>query len=44
MQAQVTKLDFTGQNFFCGIDMHKKSWANPRPANNGFAIHSTIPE
>lgn len=27
MQAQVTKLDFTGQNFFCGIDMHKKSWA-----------------
>ena len=27
MQAQVTKLDFTGQNFYCGIDMHKKSWA-----------------
>lgn len=27
MQSQVTKLDFTGQNFFCGIDMHKKSWA-----------------
>ncbi len=27
MQAQSKKLDFTGQNFFCGIDMHRKSWA-----------------
>jgi transposase len=27
MQTQSKKLDFTGQNFFCGIDMHKKSWA-----------------
>ena len=27
MQAQIKKLDFTGQNFFCGIDMHRKNWA-----------------
>lgn len=27
MQAQIKKLDFTGQRFYCGIDMHKKSWA-----------------
>lgn len=27
MQTQSKKLDFTGQNFFCGIDMHRKSWA-----------------
>jgi transposase len=27
MQTQSKKLDFAGQNFFCGIDMHKKSWA-----------------
>ena len=27
MQAQIKKLDFTGQKFYCGIDMHKKSWA-----------------
>lgn len=24
---QVKKLDFTGQSFFCGIDVHKKSWS-----------------
>ena len=23
---QVTKLDFSGQKIFCGIDVHKKSW------------------
>lgn len=27
MQAQIKKLDFAGQNFFCGIDMHRKNWA-----------------
>jgi transposase len=25
--TQAKKLDFTGQNIFCGIDVHKKSWA-----------------
>jgi len=27
MQTQSKQLDFTGQKFFCGIDMHRKSWA-----------------
>lgn len=27
MQQQINKKDFTGQNFYCGIDMHKKTWA-----------------
>lgn len=27
MQTQSKKLDFTGQNIFCGIDMHRKNWA-----------------
>ena len=27
MQTQSKNLDFTGQNFFCGIDMHRKNWA-----------------
>src|ERR1019366_7913268 len=26
LMKQVTKLDFTGQKIFCGIDVHKKSW------------------
>lgn len=26
MQRQVTELDFTGQNIYAGIDVHKKSW------------------
>lgn len=26
MQQQINKKDFTGQNFYCGIDMHKKTW------------------
>lgn len=26
MQAQVKTLDFTGQNIYAGIDVHKKSW------------------
>lgn len=26
MQAQIKKLDFTGQKFYCGIDMHLKNW------------------
>ena len=25
-QAQVSEVDFNGQNFYCGIDVHKKSW------------------
>lgn len=25
--TQVKTLDFTGQSFFCGIDVHKKSWS-----------------
>jgi transposase len=27
MQTQSNELDFSGQNFYCGIDIHKKSWA-----------------
>ncbi len=27
MQTQSKRIDFTGQNFYCGIDTHKKSWA-----------------
>ncbi len=27
MQVQSNKLDFSGQIFYCGIDIHKKSWA-----------------
>lgn len=27
MQTQSKKLDFTGQNFYCGIDVHRKKWA-----------------
>lgn len=27
MQTQSNKLDFSGQNFYCGIDYHKKSWS-----------------
>jgi transposase len=27
MQTQSKQNDFTGQNFYCGIDTHKKSWA-----------------
>lgn len=27
MQTQINKKDFTGQNFYCGIDIHKKTWA-----------------
>jgi len=23
---QINKVDFTGQNFYCGIDIHKKNW------------------
>jgi hypothetical protein len=26
MQTQVTRLDFTGQNIYTGIDVHKKDW------------------
>jgi transposase len=26
MQTQSKNLDFTGQKFYCGIDMHKKNW------------------
>ena len=26
MQSQITKLDFTGQNIYVGIDVHLKSW------------------
>ena len=26
MQAQRKQLDFKGQNFYCGIDTHKKNW------------------
>jgi hypothetical protein len=26
MQAQVKKLDFTGQNIYIGFDAHLKSW------------------
>ncbi len=26
MQQQINKIDLTGQNFYCGIDMHKKTW------------------
>ena len=26
MQTQIRKLDFTGQNIYAGIDVHKKSW------------------
>jgi transposase len=27
MQTQDNELDFSGQNFYCGIDIHKKNWA-----------------
>ena len=27
MQTQSNELDFSGQNFYCGIDIHKKTWA-----------------
>lgn len=27
METQSKQIDFTGQNFYCGIDTHKKSWA-----------------
>ena len=27
MQTQVTKLDFTGQNIYSGIDAHLKRWS-----------------
>lgn len=27
MQTQSNKLDFNGQNFYCGIDIHKKCWS-----------------
>jgi transposase len=27
MQTQSKRIDFSGQNFYCGIDTHKKSWA-----------------
>lgn len=27
MRAQVSKVDFSDQNFYCGIDIHKKNWA-----------------
>jgi transposase len=27
MQTQSKQIDFNGQNFYCGIDTHKKSWA-----------------
>jgi transposase len=27
MQTQSKQIDFSGQNFYCGIDTHKKSWA-----------------
>ena len=26
METQSKQIDFTGQNFYCGIDMHKKTW------------------
>ena len=26
MEAQVKKIDFTGQNIYAGFDVHKKSW------------------
>jgi len=26
MQAQSKEIDFNGHNFYCGIDVHKKSW------------------
>ena len=26
MQTKVKELDFTGQNLYAGIDVHKKSW------------------
>jgi len=24
---ELIRLDFSGQNFYCGIDIHKKNWA-----------------
>jgi len=27
MQTQINELDFNGQNFYCGIDIHKKTWS-----------------
>jgi transposase len=27
METQSKQIDFSGQNFYCGIDTHKKSWA-----------------
>ena len=27
MQTQSNEVDFSGQNFYCGIDIHKKNWA-----------------
>ena len=27
MRAQVSKVEFSGQTFYCGIDIHKKNWA-----------------
>ena len=27
MKTQSKQIDFSGQNFYCGLDTHKKSWA-----------------
>jgi transposase len=27
MQTQINKVDFSDQNFYCGLDIHKKSWS-----------------
>jgi transposase len=27
MQTQSNEVDFSGQNFYCGIDIHRKNWA-----------------
>jgi len=30
MRTQVTKLDFTGEKIYTGIDVHKNSWQSGR--------------
>jgi len=27
MRSQINEVDFSDQNFYCGIDIHKKNWA-----------------
>lgn len=43
MEAQVKKIDFTGQNIYAGFDVHKKSWKVTIMAENTFYKTFTQP-